>query len=128
MFVFRYRHARSRSLRVLWQRNVVCAETPAYQLLLGNTLKPSAPEKSAVFDHRSESSTDIEKEVAAAVTTNQSKARYFPFDSTCPRCAAYIGGALFGLPITCQESVIARQEKMHRVCVLRCVVLSCVAL
>ncbi|KAG0409763.1 hypothetical protein HPB47_013118, partial [Ixodes persulcatus] len=62
-----------RSEDSFFDKNVAVTDMPAYQLMLGNTVKPTAPEKAALSDHPSQSSTDIENELAAAVTTNQSK-------------------------------------------------------
>lgn len=55
----------------------VSTETTAYQFLLGN-VKPTAPEKPSVVDHPSESSTDIENEMAAAVKSRQPKFKTGP--------------------------------------------------
>ncbi|KAK8761109.1 hypothetical protein V5799_027623 [Amblyomma americanum] len=55
-----------------FDKDILPQETTAYQFLLGN-VKPTAPEKPSAVEHPSESSTDIENEMAAAVMTNQSK-------------------------------------------------------
>ncbi|XP_077559397.1 uncharacterized protein LOC144174524 isoform X2 [Haemaphysalis longicornis] len=60
-----------------FDKDILPNETTAYQFLLGN-VKPSAPEKPSVVDHPSESSTDIENEMAAAVKSRQPKFKTGP--------------------------------------------------
>ncbi|XP_037277290.2 uncharacterized protein LOC119170272 isoform X3 [Rhipicephalus microplus] len=65
-------HSNDNSEDSFFDKDILPQETTAYQFLLGN-VKPTAPEKPSVMNQPSESSTDIENEMAAAVMTSQPK-------------------------------------------------------
>ncbi|XP_037506992.1 serine/arginine repetitive matrix protein 1 isoform X2 [Rhipicephalus sanguineus] len=70
-------HSNDNSEDSFFDKDILPQETTAYQFLLGN-VKPTAPEKPSVMNQPSESSTDIENEMAAAVMTSQPKYKKSP--------------------------------------------------
>ncbi|XP_070391565.1 nucleolar and coiled-body phosphoprotein 1-like isoform X1 [Dermacentor albipictus] len=70
-----------------FDKDILPQDTTAYQFLLGN-VKPTAPEKPSVMDQPSESSTDIENEMAAAVMTSQPKYKKSPEELEDPKAGS----------------------------------------
>lgn len=70
-----------------FDKDILPQDTTAYQFLLGN-VKPTAPEKPSVVDQPSESSTDIENEMAAAVMTSQPKYKKSPEELEDPKAGS----------------------------------------